>query len=108
MVLGIALTGCGDHSSKPAESTNAASGGVLTAPTEYVGAMAKAQQSAVKTIDTTSLKQAIQLFQADEGKLPKDLNELVEKKFLPKLPEPPAGMRLDFDPATGDVRVVKQ
>ena len=107
-VAGTVLTGCGDHSSKPAESTNAVSGGVLSAPGDYGAALVKGHQFAVKTIDTAALKQAIQMFQADQGKLPKDLNELVQEKFLPKLPEAPAGMRLDYDPATGDVRVVKQ
>lgn len=105
--LGL-LTGCGDKSSPPTQTTNAAAGGTLTAPADYVGAMARAEQSAVKTVDTASVKSAVQMFQADQGRLPKDLNELVEKKFLPKIPATPFGTRLDYDPATGDVKVVKQ
>jgi hypothetical protein len=100
------VAGCGDHAGKPPEPTNSAS--VLSAPADYVGAMGKAQQSAVKTVDTAVVKQAVQLFQAVEGRLPKDLNEVVEKKYLPRIPEAPAGARIDYDPATGEVKVVKQ
>jgi hypothetical protein len=103
-------TGCGDHSNKPAQPTNAATSGgsVLTAPVDYLGAMGNAQQSAVKTIDTASLKQAIQMFQVDKGRLPKELNELVQEKYLPRIPETPSGTRLDYDPNTGEIKVVKQ
>ena len=106
--LGVLLTGCGQKSDQPPQTTNASPGSVATAPVDYLGAMARAEQSAVKTVDTTSLKSAIQMFEADQGRLPKDLNELVEKKFIPKIPETPFGTRLDYDPKTGEVKVVKQ
>ena len=106
--MGAFLTGCGNKSSPLAQPTNAVSGGTVTAPVEYLGAMARAQHSAVKTIDTASLKSAIQMFQADQGTLPKDLNELVAKKYLPKLPATPFGTRLDYDPQTGEVKVVQE
>lgn len=106
--LGAFVAGCGDKSNPPAQTTNAAAGSVVTAPADYVGAMGRAEQSAVKTIDTASLKSAIQMFQADQGSLPKDLNELVEKKYLLKIPATPFGTKLDYDPKTGDVKVVKQ
>ena len=104
----LTLTGCGNKSNAPDSSTNTTSGSVVTAPADYVGAMAKAEQSAVKTIDTASVKSAIQMFQADQGSFPKDLNELVEKKFLSKIPATPFGTRLDYDPKTGAVKVDKQ
>lgn len=108
LALSTLLTGCGDKSSPPAQATNETGGSVLTAPVDHLGAMARAEQSAVKTIDTASLKSAIQMFQADQGSLPKDLNELVQKKYLAKIPATPFGTRLDYDPATGEVKVVKQ
>ena len=108
VVTSALMAGCGDKSSPPAQTTNTASGGTLTAPAEYLGAMARAEQSAVKTIDTASIKSAIQMFQADQGRLPKDLNELVEKKFIAKIPETPFGTKLDYDAATGDIKIVKQ
>jgi len=110
LAVSIVAGGCGDNSNKPAQATNAATsgGGALTAPVDYLGAMGRAQQSAVKTIDTASLKQAIQMFQADQGRLPRNLNELVQEKFLPRIPETPFGTRLDYDPSTGETKVVKQ
>jgi hypothetical protein len=102
------LTGCGNKSAPAESATNAPSGSVITAPVDYLGAVSRAQQYAVKTIDIASIKSAIQMFQADEGTFPKDLNELVQKKFLGKIPETPYGMKLQYDPATGEIKVVKQ
>ena len=105
----LVLIGCGKSSTPPASSTNAtSSGSVLTAPVDYLGAIGKAQQNAVKTVDTTSLTQAIQLFNVDKGRNPKDLNELVQEKYIPQIPTPPYGTKLDYDPASGRVKVVKE
>ncbi|HVV02049.1 MAG TPA: hypothetical protein VHH88_11850, partial [Verrucomicrobiae bacterium] len=60
------------------------------------------------TVDTTSISQAINLFNVEKGRYPKDLNELVQEKYLPRLPTPPHGTRLDYDPNTGKVTVVAQ
>jgi hypothetical protein len=68
----------------------------------------KAQQTAVKTIDTTSIDKAIQLFAVENGRNPKDLNELVEQKFLPKIPETPYGTKLVYNAGSGTVKVVPQ
>jgi hypothetical protein len=104
------LVGCGESSNKPAQSTNGAASGSspLSAPADYVGALGKAQQTAVKTADTASLNQAIQMFGVDQGRNPKDLNELVEKKYIAKLPAVPNGMKLDYDATAGKVKVVKE
>ena len=80
----------------------------MSAPADYVGALGKAKQTAVKTADVTSLNQAIQMFAVENGRNPKDLNELVEKKFMGKIPEPPAGMKFDYDATAGKVKVVPQ
>ena len=74
----------------------------------YLGALMKNQQAAVKTIDTTSLDQAIQLFSVQNGRNPKDLNELVEQKFIPKIPETPFGTKLVYDASAGTVKIVNQ
>ncbi len=110
LATGLFLVGCGKGSDQPTQTTNGAASGSspLSAPADYVGALGKAKQTAVKTIDTASLNQAIQMFNVDHGRNPKDLNELVEKKFLPKIPDAPYGMKLDYDAATGKVKVVPQ
>jgi hypothetical protein len=106
---GLALSGCGNQEAKPTtSSTNAnnSTGNPLTAPVDYLGAIAKAKKSAEKTVETVSLNQAIQQFSAAEGRYPKDLNELVTEKYLPKLPEAPYGMKIVYDAAKGEVKVV--
>ena len=100
----VFTTGCGNNNdqsaaSKPGENP-------LNAPADYVSGLAKGQQVAVKTIDTASINSAIQMFEATEGRYPKDLNELVSKKLLPSVPAPPRGMKFNYDSTTGTVRVV--
>src|SRR5882672_10446781 len=93
--LGLASGGCGkkeEASSSKATNPPVAGGNPLTAPVDYLGAVAKAKKVSEKTIDTAYLTQTIQLFQASEGRLPKDLNELVTEKYLPRLPDAPYGM----------------
>lgn len=110
-VLGVLLAGCSDKQPTPpaGAATNANNtGNPITAPVDYLGAAAKAQKSAVKVVDTVSINQALQLFNAQEERYPTDLNELVAKKYLPSLPAPPSGMKFDYDAKAGTVRVIKQ
>src|SRR5215468_13285 len=108
----LVLLGCSDNSSRSTSTagTNAAasSGNPVTAPVDYLSAVAKAQQTAVKTVDTVSLNQAIQQFGVDHGRNPKDLNELVEQKYIPKLPQPPYGTKFVYDAGTGTVKIENQ
>ena len=110
LAASLFLIGCGGSSDKPAQPTNGAAAGSspLSAPADYVGALGKAKQTAVKTVDTTSLNQAIQMFNVENGRNPKDLNELVEKKFIARVPAAPFGMKLEYDATAGKVKAVKQ
>jgi hypothetical protein len=109
-LTGLCLLGCKRQESATPQPTNAStttdSGNPITAPVDYLGAVAKAQKSAVKTVDLASLSQAIKLFQVGEERNPASLQELVTQGYLPKLPEPPAGMKFDYDPKTGQVSMV--
>src|SRR5712671_4824696 len=113
-VLGIALlmagpflSGCGkSESPPPANAAKPSSGNPLTAPVDYLGAAAQAQKKSIKTLDEAGLNQTVQMFYAGEGRFPKDLNELVKPDYLTKLPAPPAGMKFDYNPTTGQVKVV--
>src|SRR6476660_6477392 len=90
VLLAFSLLGCGNDSDKRgASATNTSSGNPLNAPADYLRAVGKAQQSAVKTVDTSSLNQAIQLFNVEKGRNPKDLDELVQQKFIPQIPAAP-------------------
>jgi hypothetical protein len=98
----LVVVGCGKkQESTPAPPPPAVHDG-------YLGTLARGQQIAVKGIDTASLNQEVTLFNVQEGRLPKDLNELVTMHYLGKLPEPPPGMKINYDPATGKVTVVPQ
>ena len=109
--LVLALGACSEKSDTPsatASTTNSGSASPLNAPAGYLGALAKGQQTAVSTIDTASLDKAIQLFTVENGRNPKDLNELVEQKFIARIPDTPYGTKLLYDPASGKVSIVKQ
>lgn len=113
----VGLAGCGNESasspapapgSSTAATSNHSSGNPLSAPVDYLGAVAKGQQSAVKSIDTAQLKQAIQNFQISEDRFPASLQELVTKGHLRQIPAAPNGMKIDYDATTGVARIVKQ
>ena len=119
VATGLFLAGCGgSNSGKQAQNTNSTAtptnatvnyntGNPITAPVDYLGAVAQAQKYAVKTIDVSYLNEAIQQFSVQEGRLPKDLGELVPN-YVGKLPTPPYGTKLVYDAASGTVKVVKQ
>jgi hypothetical protein len=122
-IMGLFLAGCGEKPqvAAPSPSTNAStpgapatmftnnsSGSPITAPVDYLGSLGRGKESAIKTVDVAQLTQAIQMFNVDEGRFPTNLNELVEKQLIPKIPDAPYGLKLDYDPTTGEVRVVHQ
>ncbi len=88
--------------------TNNSSGNPLTAPVDYLGAVNQARKSAVNTIDNAGLTKHIEMFHAQEGRFPRDLNELVQKRYIQGVPAPPQGMRFDYNPQTGDFKIVPQ
>ncbi len=108
--------GCGDKSKsaavgkdKPAAAPAAektGSGNPITAPVDYLGAVGAAQKQAERVADITPVMQAIRAFQAGEDRMPKNLQELVTEGYLPKLPTPPRGAQLAYNPATGQVKFV--
>jgi hypothetical protein len=100
----LSLVGCGEKSTPPAAPTNAPA----NVRGDYLSTITRAEQSAIKTVDTTALTSAISMFQVDKGRWPKDLNELVAEKFIPKIPEAPFGSKIVYDANTGTVKVVKQ
>lgn len=102
ILAAVGWCGCGKKPEKPPGENP------ITAPVDYLGAVAKGKTAAERTIDLAALKQAIQMFQVEEGRWPRDLNELVTAKLIPQIPTPPPGMKLVYDPATGEVKMVRQ
>ena len=107
LLVSLMVVGCEKKEELPSAPV-AAKENVATAPVDYLSRAAQAGQAMEKKLDTVSLNSAVELFNAQEGRLQKDLNELVEKKYLGKLPTPPFGMKLQYDAATGKVTVVKE
>ena len=101
------LVGCGD-SGGGAKKTTDDNSSVVTAPVDYLGAISQAKQSSVKKIDLAALTQAIQQFQVEQDRLPKDLNELVAKQYLREIPKPPYGQKIVYDANTGTVKITAE
>jgi hypothetical protein len=103
----LLMGGCGKEQNSPPPAASAAAT-PASAPAGYIGALARGQQLAVKTVDVTSLNENVRLFNVQEGRNPKDLDELVAKQYMAALPHPPAGMKFVYDAAQGKVSVAPQ
>lgn len=102
------FAGCGNGQSSSSQTNSASSGNPLNAPADYLNGLANSRDRAVKVVDTAALTQAAQLFNATEGRYPKDLQKLVTNKLIGEIPPAPRGKKLDYNPATGEVKVVDQ
>jgi hypothetical protein len=112
IAAGLLLAGCGKNgSSSHPQGTNSAPATNAPAAAQpaggYLGALMQADKSAVKSIDVSYLNQAVQLFNTQEGRLPKDLNELTPN-YVAKIPAAPYGYKIVYDATSGLVTVVKQ
>jgi hypothetical protein len=109
LIAGLLCAGCSKKTdTQSAKATNTGSGNPLTAPVDYLGAVSKAQQTAIKVTDVASLTKAIQDFQLAEERNPSTLTELVQKGYLARLPATPYGMKYQYNPTNAQVKVVKQ
>jgi hypothetical protein len=94
------LAGCGEKSSSQAQAQS-------TNPADIDNPLVNAKRVADKTIDVAYLNQAAQLFNVQEGRYPKTLEEMTPK-YVAKLPIPPLGYKLNYDATKGEVTVVRQ
>lgn len=104
-VLGLILAGCGEKGKQ--SQAGVAVSNAVSAPVDYLGALGAAKNLAEKTVDLTTLNQAIAMFQADKGRYPKDLDELIQEKLIVQVPKAPYGKKIVYDATTGKVSVVK-
>ena len=107
VAAGLLLAGCGKSSSSsqpqgtsPTQATNTTASQCRPPSGGYLGALMQADKYAVKTIDVSYLNQAVQLFNTQEGRLPKDLNELMPN-YVAKIPAAPYGSKIVYDRASG-------
>lgn len=105
MLLALILlsSGCGkpDTPGDATESGQKGTANPATAPLDYLSAQGKAKQTAIRVVSLAEVTQAIQKFQAMEDRNPRDLNELIQARYLQALPEAPRGSRLAYNPETG-------
>ena len=109
MVAGVVAGGCQKKPAASPQPTNppaTASGNPLTAPVDYLGTINEAKKHSIARINYAQVTHAIQQFQAMEERYPKDLNELVSQHYLGSVPNPPAGMKFDYNPTTGALKVI--
>jgi hypothetical protein len=111
VVLVVSLFAAGSSKQEEVKSSdpatnNYSSGNPVTAPVDYLGAVSKAQQNSIGTIDIASVTSAVNLYQVSEGGYPKSLQELVDTGYLGKIPDAPYGKKLSYDPKTGAVTIV--
>jgi hypothetical protein len=107
--FGLTMASCSKREDASAgQKDEAATANPITAPVDYLGAVGKAKQVSERTIDAAAINQAIQLFYVQEDRFPKELNELVAKRYIPALPQAPAGTRFAYNPQNGEFKIVKQ
>ncbi len=114
----LVLTGCPEKR-RPAGATPAKPGAAPTAPAsgnaktpeakgplaDYAHTLDKSEKKAAEVTGLLTLNQAVQQFNVIEGRLPRTLDELVETRYLPKLPAAPRGKRFIYDSKAGEVTV---
>jgi hypothetical protein len=102
----VAVAGCKKKEAKKTGDDSALSGNPAMAPLDYLAAQGKAKKFAERTISAAELTSAIQKFNAMEDRYPRDLNELVQQRYLQAAPAAPAGRHWDYNPQTGAIRLV--
>jgi hypothetical protein len=108
LVAALVITGCGKKDTPPPPAPAVVSPSPTPTGGGYIGGMLKAEQSAIKTVDLTSLNSAIQQFNVTEGRNPKDLDELVSTHYIPRIPAAPVGTKLVYDPVQGKVTTAQK
>jgi len=73
-------------------------------PLDYVNTAVKQPKRVAKQLSSLAMTQAVQAYQALEGRLPKSLDELKKSGF--EIPPPPKGTQYKYDPKTGKVELV--
>jgi hypothetical protein len=98
----LLLAGCGDNSNSQGQSQVQS-----TNPADVNNPLVNAKRTADKTLDVSYLNQAVQLFNVQEGRYPKTLDELTPK-YVAKIPDAPLGYKINYDETKGEVTVVRQ
>jgi hypothetical protein len=97
-VLSLILLGCGAE-------TLVTTGIVAENSKNQVQALKGVTQQAGRQIGLSQVKQAVTVFQAEQGRFPSTLDELVTYGYMYHLPQLAEGQQFVYDNRTGQVRV---
>lgn len=89
----------------PAKTTKPPSAEAKGPLAGYADTLDKSEKKAAEVTGLTTLNQAVQQFNVVEGRLPRTLDELVENRYLAKIPAAPRGKRFLYNPKEGEVTV---
>ena len=103
VVSALTFSGCGEE--KPEESSESAGtgGSVVSAPVDYLGAVANAKKSSEGKLALAQLQQAIQYYQIENGKFPESLEALLASDHLTRMPKVPYKTKFVYDSKSGKV-----
>lgn len=105
----LLLAGCeGENQtdSNTSGQSEESNGAAISAPVDYLGAVANAKKSMEGKLALSQLSQAVQNYQIENGKLPASLDALLESDHLSRLPKVPYKTKLSYDSKTGVVDLV--
>ena len=108
VALAVALSACNNDpkpKAEPKQEPQKLGENPIAAPLDYIAAIGKARKATLGRLDQAKLIDAIQKFEASEGRAPKDLSELVPN-FITAIPPAPAGMKLEYQPADASFMLV--
>lgn len=106
--LAVALSACNNDpkpKAEPKPEPQKLGENPVAAPLDYIAAIGKARKATLGRLDQAKLIDAIQKFEASEGRAPKDLSELVPN-FITSIPPAPPGMKLEYQPADASFMLV--
>lgn len=74
-------------------------------PKDYRAMLEHARQRQAANSSLKTVTEALQKFQVDLGRSPKDLSELVRARYLKEIPPPPEGQTYYYDPPLANVEL---
>jgi hypothetical protein len=110
--MSLLLVSCGSEdtqkSQTPPPTPEKPKDSIASAPADYMAEAIRAGQATKGKVEIIAIEKAITQFQADEGRYPSSLQELVEKGQLAQLPKPPVNQKFEYDSQSGAVKLVAE
>lgn len=97
--MAFVATGCsgGSNNNQTPQTNTTANNSPIVQPEVY----------AQRKVDVANLTQAIQQYNAAEGHYPQTLQDLAPN-YMAKIPQPPPGYKITYDPNSGAVNILQQ